>query len=427
MRNLPVPDPELRRKFKAFVSDYVKKNYTPIQRMSFEEWLEGAPYTTQRKDQLREVYQELRGSHPTRDQAKKIDSFVKSEFYPTWKHARLINSRNDMFKAWSGPFFKAIENELYKHPAFIKHTPVPDRPAKIAALKKAGRRFFATDFTAYESHFEPDFMRDCECQLYRHLLGEGPDTEFLIAVITGQNELRTRTGLKAKLKGRRMSGEMNTSAGNGFSNKMLLLFNAAENGVYEPDIEFYVEGDDGIISTPVELVESIYTRLGFTIKLQEIDDPCKASFCGMVFAESGEIIKNPYQFLQGFGWTSSFINAGPKIMDELLRAKALSAVYETPQCPIIGAFARYALSKTSHVHPRFISDGYHVLPDVREVPAFRPNNDTRLLFEELYGISIPLQLLIESAAARGEMSEVACLLPPPPEVEEFASKYVVVT
>lgn len=40
----------------------------------------------------------------------------------------MINSRSDAFKAFSGPFFKAIEKVVYEMPEFIKHTPVPDRP-----------------------------------------------------------------------------------------------------------------------------------------------------------------------------------------------------------------------------------------------------------------------------------------------------------
>lgn len=69
-------------------------------------------------------------------------------------------------------------------------------------------------------------------------------------------------------------------------------------------------------------------------------------------------------------------------MDELLRAKALSACYETPHCPVIGKIARYALERTRGVHPRFVRDGYHDVPmlDEFDVPKFEPTDLTRELF-----------------------------------------------
>jgi hypothetical protein len=221
-----------------------------------------------------------------------------------------------------------------------------------------------------------------------------------------------------------MSGDMCTSLGNGFSNLMLAKFLVSRKG---GTLEGFVEGDDGLFSTDVHLSAEDYEKLGFTIKIEEVDDPCHASFCGMVFSGSGEIIREPRRFMMGFGWTQSFINAGPHIMDELLRAKALSAVYETPQCPIVGAFARYALDHTGHVHPRFVRDGYHVLPDVLSVPFYSPKPDTRLLFEHLYGVSVETQLEIEAAVGAGDFARVAVLLPPTVEQFDFASKYVVVT
>lgn len=425
LRDVPKPECSALGKFRKFVRNYLRFNVRLARNMDFEEWLEGTSYNQQRKDQLRSAHDALRGGRPTRRQSSHIDTFVKSEFYPTWKHARMINSRSDAFKAWSGPKFKAIEEVVYDLPEFIKHIPVPDRPRAIAALKQAGRRYYQTDFTAFESHFTPEFLDVCECELYRHCLQNDNDVEFLCSVIMGCNRMRTRTGVRAQVKGRRMSGDMCTSLGNGFTNLMLAKFIASEKG---GDVLGFVEGDDGLFCTDVELTSGDYARLGFTIKIEEVADPCEASFCGMVFSGSGEIIREPRRFLMGFGWTQSFINAGPRIMDELLRAKALSTVYETPQCPVVGAMARYALRMTRHVHPRFVSDGYHTqLPDVVRVPEFHPSGDTRNLFEHLYGVSIAAQLAIERAIDDGDFELVASLLPPTGEQSDYSSKYVIVT
>lgn len=188
-----------------------------------------------------------------------------------------------------------------------------------------------------------------------------------------------------------MSGDMCTSLGNGFTNLMLALYLVHKKG---GTLEGFVEGDDGLFATDVELTAADYEKLGFTIKIEEVTDPREASFCGMVFAEN-EIIREPRRFLMGFGWTQSYIHAGTRIMDQLLRAKALSTAYETPQCPIVGAMARYALSATRSVRPRFVNDGFHHPPDEAPIAEFNPQAATRQLFARLYGISVPEQLEAE--------------------------------
>jgi len=424
LRDLPPPREGRLRSFALFVKRFLGEHVPVVRPMEFEEWLGSTSYNEERKKQLREAWQSLRGGRPTRHQSSHIDTFVKSEFYVTWKHARMINSRADVFKAWSGPRFKSIEDAVYSLPEFIKHTPVPERPSKIALLKRAGRRYFQTDFTAFESHFTPAFLDVCECELYRHCLANDNDANFLCSVLTGSNRMRTRTGVRATVRGRRMSGDMCTSLGNGFTNLMLAKFLVYEKG---GSLEGFVEGDDGLFSTDVELTKDDYAGLGFSIKIVEVADPCEASFCGLVFSPSGEIIRDPRRFMMGFGWTQSFVSAGGQIMDELLRAKALSCVYETPQCPIVGAFARRALSRTRGVVPRFVNDGYHVPHDESPMPDFCPSSDTRLLFEREYGVSVLTQLQVEDAVAKGDFLAVSLLLVPMVEQFSYTSMYVEIT
>lgn len=398
MRKVPKFDPCLMREFKEYVERFV--SMIPLARdMSFNEWIESINQPQARKNELIECHEKLRGGRPSRKDCQKIKTFGKTESYPVYKMIRLINSRSDMFKAFSGRFFKAIEEVVYALPEFIKHTPVPERAAKILSLKQSGMRYFQTDFTAFESHFVAEVMDACELVLYRHCLSWSEHADFICDVIRGTNKMSTRLGVSASVKARRMSGDMCTSLGNGFTNLMLAKFIAHKQGV---EINGFVEGDDGIFATTGFLNEDLYKKLGFTIKCQEVSDPCIASFCGNIFCESGEIIKEPSHFLVNFGWTSSFIGAGEKLRKSLLRAKALSAIYELPQCPIIGAASRLALELTRGVCPRFVSDGYHEFPrDEIKIPEFRPDPRTRALFEQLFGYSIDQQLFIEQEILKG--------------------------
>jgi hypothetical protein len=392
--------------------------------MDFEEWLASTSYSEARKAELRSAWQG--GRKPTGRQCSHVDTFVKAESYPEYKHARMINSRCDFFKAWSGPRFKAIEQVVYQVRNFIKHVPVPDRANVIRSLKKAGRRYYSTDFTAYESHFTSEFMDACECELYRHCLANDNDSEFLCSVLIGTNRMRTRTGNRASCDGRRMSGDMCTSLGNGFANLMLAEFIVASK---HGELDGFVEGDDGIFASTVELTPEDYAKCGFTIKIKEERDPCCASFCGLVFADSGEIIRDPVKFFCNFGWTTSFLHAGDKIMLELLRAKALSAVYECPQCPIVSVLARAALTRTRGSAPRFVEDGYHVFVarDERNIPPFQPSLDTRLLFSDVFNIPIDMQIELERLISLGDLDSVSRLIRPHPDIEHYASRYLQVS
>lgn len=409
-RDPPEHDPAKRARFRQFVQEWVQSNITPVHVPTFEEWLDRAPYTLARKTELARVHESLRGQPPTARQRSHVDSFVKLESYPEFKEARWINSRSDAFKVYSGPAFHAIEEQLYELPYFIKHVPVPERPALIRSLKRAGRRYYENDYSAFESHFTPDFLHDCELVLYRHALSRYPElADIICSTIAGTNRLRTKAGVRLDIKGRRMSGDMCTSLGNGFSNLMLALFIAQEQG---GNLEGFVEGDDGIFATDFEMTAEMFSSLGFTVKIKEHSDPCLAHFCGMTMTQDGTILKDPRRVFQTFGWTHSFIGAGNRIMDSLLRSKALSLAYELPQCPIIGQLSRTALELTEGCTPREETGLYRPAPKDVKIESFCPSSEARVLMEELFGISVDTQLAVEHAIREHDMLTVARLVPP---------------
>lgn len=438
-RDLPAAEPGVIDEFRSFVKTWCRDNLPHARPLAFEEWLETTSYNDARKNELRSVHDSLKGGVPTRREAKRVKTFVKTESYPALKHCRTINSRVDKVKVFMGPRAKAVEQVVYECKEFIKHTPVPERPAKIASLRQAGRHYYLSDYTAFESHFISEFMDACECELYRWVLSDDVHVSLMCDIMTGMNNLKTRSGIRCSLRGRRMSGEMTTSVGNGFSNLMLAMFVAYKKG---GKIEGFVEGDDGIFVTDVELAEADFARVGFTCKLLEVNDPCECipvftpkdldlrfgvnagAFCGICSSPSGEIIRDPRKFCCEFGWTSSFINAGQPIMDQLARAKALSACYETPQCPINGVLARLVLKETRGVRPRFVQDGYHTCPsDEMRIPDFAPTPECRALFARHFGVSVSEQLAIEQRLWEGNL-DIGDLLHPTPDQSWYAARFV---
>jgi len=420
MRDVPQPEPDCLRGLADFVKQYCKIHLRPVVPYTFEDWLAATSYNEERKQQLREARSKFT-TRPSKRACSAIDTFVKTESYPEFKHARMINSRRDVFKAYSGPFFKAIEDVVYKLPEFIKHVPVPERPAKVAALRRTGLNYWATDFTAFESHFTVDIMNACELELYRYCLGYSEDAEFICSVISGMNRMRTRSGIKASVRARRMSGDMCTSLGNGWTNLMLAKYIASMQGC---DLNGYVEGDDGLFATTAILTPELYARLGFTIKIESVTDPCAASFCGMIFADDGQIIKEPRAVFRKFGWTNSMISAGRKTMMGLLRAKALSSIYETPNCPITGQLARSALQYTEGYMPIFEKNLYKEPPPDFAISPYSPSPSTRELYNKLYGINPETQIKIEKLIRHGKINEVSSYLHPTADDNYYNARYV---
>lgn len=357
---------------------------------------------------------------------------MKLEAYNCYKAARMINSRSDYFKVFSGPYFKSIEQQIFAMSTFIKHVPVPERYKKVLALKRGYKYYYSTDYTSFEAHFTETVMQAVECQLYRKCFKHDKNLKTLVGALTGENRCRTRTGLRCKVKARRMSGDMCTSLGNGFTNYMLLTYIMHRKGATENDFECLIEGDDCIVGSNVELTEQDYTDLGFTIKIDRVDDPCKASFCGLICAENGVNIRDPARHFEKFGWTHSCCLAGEKVMHSLLKAKAMSTLCECPDCPVIAQVAWESYKLCKEYDPRWEDDYYinYILRPMDRPEQFREPNppiETRLLFEEMFGISIQQQLLLEDAARAHDLSKFPSVVTFHPDVLDYALKFVVST
>lgn len=400
-RELPPIDDNELISLGAYVTQWCKDNLEPIAPgglMTFEEWLTSTTYPEHRKVELRKVYCELHGAVPSKKRASKVKAFIKSESMivaQVLKSARWICSRTDASKVALGPIFKSIERVVYRDHHFVKHTPVPERPALVAALKTAGAKFIVTDFTAFEASFRDKIIRAVEGRVYEYMLQWYPElAKFVVDTLTGENDISTRQGVRVKIHGRRMSGDMCTSLGNGLTNLLLMGYVCNKLGTTWDGL---VEGDDGIFALYGPLPQPLhFAALGFDIKLAEIRDPSLGGFCGIVGSE-GQVLRDPMRFLQTFGWTTNSIEGGRKVMMGLLRSKALSALYETPACPLVSAIAARALELSLGFEPRWEHDGYHFPPPPSFLPSVReisPGN--RDLFSELYGVSVETQIKAEA-------------------------------
>ncbi len=416
----PPYDIDYLERFGEFVDGWLATNLTPLDPscdFSLETWLEGTNYPEWRRDELRRCWNEVDDIEFDRDYTK-VNCFMKDETYPDWKYPRGIYARVDEFKCFSGPIFKQIESVVYENKHFIKHVPVKDRPRVIyERLGRVGAKAYATDYTSFESLFQEIIMKMCEFKLYAHMTKFTPlFVKFMRVVynVLGGRNYCSFFGFVMLITATRMSGEMCTSLGNGFSNLMFFLYSCRENG--NTDVDIFVEGDDGLgIAVGPPLSVDHFTRLGLNIKLEIHDDISTASFCGMIFDPMDLIVvTDPIAYLVGFGWSKmNYVQAKKGKLDLLLIAKAYSLVYEYAGCPVLAALARFvfrcAPRKTNLLHYVENSECFNTYERSTLIDAIRASLtpefqerlhrvvplNTRLLVEEKFGLSLADQFSIE--------------------------------
>lgn len=402
----PDPDKRLLNDLERFVAGWLKENLKPIScdaDYEFEHWIGTTNYSLARKEELTKLYQGLTTTPERREFLVKM--FVKDEGYDTFKHARGINSRTDEFKVRVGPIFKLIEREVFKLPCFIKKIPLDQRAEYILSMMGENGPFLVSDYTAFESLFTREIMSRVEMQLYQYMTSQLPSWWFDLVskVLLGRNKCESKY-LCVEILCKRMSGEMCTSLGNGFSNWMFINFVCQNLGTKVIGV---VEGDDGLfkLDGPIP-TEDDFAKLGLMIKLEEHKSIGTTSFCGMLFHENAmDVIADPRKILAEFGWFSTrYTRARPSLKMMLLRAKSCSLRAQYPNCPIVRSLAEYGLRMTrsysvnsTQVLKSF--DVYKREEFLRQmelrVKEANVHIGSRILVEECFGISISEQLCLE--------------------------------
>jgi hypothetical protein len=437
----PEPDPELLRRFSDFVAQWIKANLQPLSPdtdVSFETWVEQTNYPEWRRNELRQTWER----HPflTKKETK-VKMFMKKESYAGgYKHGRAINSRSDAFKTHVGPYFAAIEKEVFKSKHFIKKVPVNQRARYVyEMLHRTGSSYYASDFVSFEALFTRAIMEACEFQLYefmtQNLAGGKEFMELVRNVLGGRNVIENKH-LSLLVEATRMSGEMCTSLGNGFSNLMFNLFMAKELGA---EIDGVVEGDDGlfVIKGPVP-TERDFARLGLIVKLEKHERLETASFCGQVFdPQNFVVITDPRKVLNTVGWIDGdYIRAKRGKQLGLLRAKAWSFGYQYPACPIVSSLSRCILRLTRSMDHRVALQSRNLDMYTKELlqqafDAGRPelnqpiDDCTRDLMERVFGITPQDQLRVEKYFDDlEELGDIPNFFPVD-SWSDYASRYVV--
>lgn len=422
------PNKGVMRKFREFVRCFLRRHLTPLNHLlTFEEWLEQAPYTQSRKQQLMNTYmknldyiglcrtqidQQLKSNKvlPLFNKLLLVKSFTKREFYDIRgdaedKFARAINSRSDLYKCIVGPIITSLEHEVFKLPWFIKHVPEDQRSKYISEFLAGNfRHVFTTDYRSFEQTITKDMMSVCEFQLYKYMLAAFPgEAKWLF--LQGIENKQVYHGVEITAPAIRMSGEMNTSLGNGFTNLMVMMFacSLADDGFECSRFRGIFEGDDGLTVTNHMPDVKTWNDLGFVIDLQEVENVQEGSFCRRIYAtEDTSTLGDPVRYLASAGWSFKAVNVSDRTRRMLTYSKGLSYVHTFAGCPIIGSLGKLLMRSAEVADDDFdiwlsktsLLDLYE---KERAVHAtFRePSPYARALVAKHFGIPPALQLLVE--------------------------------
>jgi len=390
-----------------------------------ESWLANHPtYSAARKQQIRDSRTEVELPNFSSSRVAQVKSHIKDEFQDAkcgaesclcdgsqYPFPRSINSHPDHIKAFEGALVDRMNDYMFSMPCFIKHVPCRERPAYQERYFSdcVGGCYVGSDFTSFERHFDPALEAAVEFQLYAYLLKNHPNRDLILSNMSAQRwkplKLTFNYGkgsdVQASIPPVRMSGEMTTSLGNGFSNLMMVTHACNLRHI---KVKGLVEGDDGLywMSASPDAIpsESDWKLMGCKIKLERADDPSRAGFCSSYYSKSSlHLVANPVSRLVSIGWSLCAQAASSwRVRMGLLRAKGISLLYEFPSAPVLTALASWILRCTSRVRPDFRGQDRWWVEQLAidgTVVSGRPADCDRELVADLFGLDVPTQLLME--------------------------------
>lgn len=349
-------------------------------------------------DRLMDVYRELwLNKYPLHQRlrikraAKKnfradVNMFLKIEKLLKPTVPRAIQARHDAYKYVLGPYIAQIENDLSNRGILCKGLTPRELGARYEVMieKFTDPVVVEIDYNRFDAHVSLEMLR-LEHDVYKKYFDIGELLQY-----QEKNHCSTRSHLKYDITGTRMSGDMNTSCGNGLLNWAMTT--AVGGGI---KFEQMVEGDDSVIVCERKDAGTFntdrYSCFGMSpvIKISEVDE---ASFCSGIFLHTtaGRVLtRHVGRLLRKCPYVIEPFNSDP--CDVVRNYVALAN-----HMPIAGAYLR-AVATSMKI-------------TLNEIPTYTLNERTRLQFAQCYKIPPHQQEIYETTicaqiAERGHAAE----------------------
>lgn len=331
------------------------------------------------------------------------------------KSPRAIQYRGPRFNIVACQYFGPIEETLMQNERDEKYKPgTRFRTTKGLTSYEKGRLISSVwdsfkcpaaihlDHSKFDAH-ETEFAIRMEHEIYRMIYTkDGRRKLGWIRKSQISNRGRGSFGTKYKMKGRRVSGDVNTSLGNSIVNWL------AMDSVVPEGVVIIVEGDDTILIGERYIIDALYKTLyhdlleaGFEVEhhiaycLEDIEY-CSARMIEMM-PGIYTLMRKPHQAIPKDCYTINVIP--PQKVPERKRAMALSAMYSYAGHPIMYEWARCMMSwSESGCLTRFAFDDEHIKQKValsRDVDLFEVPDLARDSFYVLSDIPPSRQIEME--------------------------------
>lgn len=315
---------------KYLESEFIPKYITPLPpglnfRSALCDWMEHCKrYTVKKKEALLELQEKLLlGNYEARYHGdndplglRVINIFQKNENYPEIKEPRVISACSQECKALLGGFLHCIDKHaIATTPFFVKGMNPYAIDRKKDELSKRWSCFMGSDYSSYEGSQDYEWCNLIEKRIYKEWLLNYPEVyDILRHNYEDGHDIYYRGRYFGHLYGKRMSGDVQTSIGNGICNA--LIWNYVSYKMNVP-IEILVEGDDAFICSDEILDVNIVKRLGFDCK---IDGPStrQEDIC----------------FLSRYVWEGHAFANIPKILDKIgvVKSSYFASHYKSNRC-----------------------------------------------------------------------------------------------
>lgn len=367
------------------------------------------------KRRYAEAFKSLR-ENPLTPRDARVEMFVK--FEKEWadeiteKTPRAIQFRSPRYTASISQYLMPVEKKIFsldkngvecdvEQRLFAKGLNSFQRARRLQAMHKwKNTVWILLDHSRFDANVTEDHIR-WESKIYRRVLA-GP-TEQLDDLMRMQlsNRGRTKSGLRYVCRGKKMSGEYNTSLGDSVINAALLLYWLRECST----AEIFVDGDDSVIAVS----EEDYTKLdlgyfaanGWTTKVEITREFNRVEFCQCrpVEVQPGNwrMVRNPWRVMNRSICTIQRYHG--KAWQGYLRAVADCEYYCGFGVPVLEAFAHYMRRHSEGQKPVSITDQLLYRAKIEPHITYRRNVITSLARTSLaltWGISEAEQLALES-------------------------------
>lgn len=291
------PTPERLRQCRRIARDIA--DWLPRASKMQGEWVDA--YSGRKRRKYLDAAADLAGS-PLRRSDSYVAAFIKAEKIFELKDPRLIQARSARYNYELGNYLKPIEHELYN----IKGTRQLARwlpPGRLIAkgcnLERRARLIktkmeripdcvvMSLDASRFDAHVTT--MLQVEHLVYNRYWRD-PQLQRLLAW-QFHNRGRTSTGVRYRLHGSRMSGDMNTALGNCIISIILLANIMRCLGLKPSKWDMLCDGDDVLLFISkcnyhlTSRLSELYAEHGMPIKVENVTD----SYHRVVFCQTHPI------------------------------------------------------------------------------------------------------------------------------------------